>query len=89
MRRVSTFLFVCVSLLVCLTASAQTKQPAQAAHLSSALAGASRLNCWLRTSKYYRTYKLNYHGGERYPHLERITGQPDLLNQIIKSHAPH
>ena len=88
MRRVSTFLFVCVSLLVCFTASAQTKQPAQAAHLSSALAG-QPLELLVENAEYYRTYKLNYHGGEHYPHLERITGQPDLLNQIIKSHAPH
>ena len=42
----------------------------------------------VENAEYYRTYKLNYHGGERYPHLERIAGRPDLLSQILKSHAP-
>jgi predicted metalloprotease with PDZ domain len=30
-------------------------------------------------------YKLNYHGGERYPHLERDTTKPDLIGEVIKS----
>jgi predicted metalloprotease with PDZ domain len=30
-------------------------------------------------------YKLNYHGGERYPHLERDPTKPDLLGEVIKS----
>ncbi|HYX41530.1 MAG TPA: hypothetical protein VE821_07525, partial [Pyrinomonadaceae bacterium] len=42
----------------------------------------------VENAEYYRTYKLNYHGGERYPHLERIAGRPDLLSEITKSHAP-
>ncbi|WP_449446891.1 M61 family metallopeptidase [Thermomonas brevis] len=31
----------------------------------------------------YRTVKLDYHGGLRYPHLERIQGKPDLLTPIL------
>ena len=31
----------------------------------------------------YRTVKLDYHGGLRYPHLERIQGQPDYLTPIL------
>jgi len=27
--------------------------------------------------------KLDYHGGLRYPHLERIQGQPDYLTPIL------
>ena len=30
-------------------------------------------------------HKLNYHGGERYPHLERDATKPDLIAEIIKS----
>ncbi|HEX6718924.1 MAG TPA: hypothetical protein VF088_17585 [Pyrinomonadaceae bacterium] len=30
-------------------------------------------------------YKVNYHGGERYPHLERNTTKPDLIADVIKS----
>ncbi|MGH9433844.1 MAG: M61 family metallopeptidase [Terriglobia bacterium] len=33
---------------------------------------------------YYKTYLINYHGGERYPHLVRKEGKPDLLDEISK-----
>jgi predicted metalloprotease with PDZ domain len=32
--------------------------------------------------EFFRTYKIDYHGGERYPHLERDASQPDMLTQI-------
>jgi predicted metalloprotease with PDZ domain len=31
----------------------------------------------------YRTVRIDYHGGLRYPHLERIEGKPDLLTPIL------
>jgi predicted metalloprotease with PDZ domain len=31
----------------------------------------------------YRTINLDYHGGLRYPHLERIKGTPDRLSEIF------
>ncbi len=37
-------------------------------------------------SDYYETVHIDYHGGLRYPHLERTEGQADLLGAII---APH
>jgi predicted metalloprotease with PDZ domain len=33
---------------------------------------------------YFRTVKIDYHGGERYPHLERVSSKPDLLNRILQ-----
>jgi len=33
---------------------------------------------------YYKTCTVNYHGGERYPHLVRVEGKPDLLDDIAK-----
>ena len=33
---------------------------------------------------YYQTCTVNYHGGERYPHLLRVEGKPDLLDEIAK-----
>jgi predicted metalloprotease with PDZ domain len=33
---------------------------------------------------YYKTVSVNYHGGERYPHLVRVEGKPDLLDDIAK-----
>jgi predicted metalloprotease with PDZ domain len=31
----------------------------------------------------YRTVDVDYHGGLRYPHLERIAGKPDYLTPIF------
>ncbi|MEP7132604.1 MAG: PDZ domain-containing protein, partial [Acidobacteriota bacterium] len=33
---------------------------------------------------FYRTFRLEYSGGERYPRLERDASQPDVLTSIIK-----
>jgi predicted metalloprotease with PDZ domain len=35
-----------------------------------------------------QTYKLDYHGGLRYPHLERNANVPDVLSEILARHAP-
>lgn len=32
----------------------------------------------------YRTLKVDYHGGLKYPHLVRIKGQKDYLSQVLK-----
>ena len=34
--------------------------------------------------EYYSTYQVNYHDGEKYPHLVRAEGQPDMLDEMIK-----
>ncbi|MBT9330144.1 M61 family metallopeptidase [Paracidobacterium acidisoli] len=36
---------------------------------------------------YYRTSTIEYHGGERYPHLVRDDGKPDYLDELIRAHA--
>jgi len=36
---------------------------------------------------FFQTYHIDYHGGERYPHLEPITGKPDLLAEIARTKA--
>jgi predicted metalloprotease with PDZ domain len=33
---------------------------------------------------YYKTCAIDYHGGERYPHLVRQEGKPDLLDELVK-----
>jgi len=30
----------------------------------------------------FKTYKVDYHGGEKFPHLERVAGKPDLVSAI-------
>jgi predicted metalloprotease with PDZ domain len=37
----------------------------------------------------YRTFAIDYHSGERYPHLERVAGTPDLLASIMAARAHH
>jgi hypothetical protein len=35
----------------------------------------------------YRSVRLDYHGGARYPHLQRIAGQPDRLAALLRPRA--
>jgi predicted metalloprotease with PDZ domain len=37
-----------------------------------------------QNSGFTRTYEIQYHGGDRYPHLERDTAQPDLLSDTLR-----
>jgi predicted metalloprotease with PDZ domain len=36
---------------------------------------------------FFQTSTINYHGGERYPHLVRDEAKPDYLDEIIKAQA--
>lgn len=38
-------------------------------------------------SDYFKTYQIEYHGGERYPHLEAIAGKSDVLGEIARMKA--
>jgi predicted metalloprotease with PDZ domain len=42
------------------------------------------LELLVENTDYYHTFKLDYHGGEKYPHLERDESKPDVLSDIIK-----
>ena len=37
---------------------------------------------------FFQTVKIDWHEGEKYPHLERIAGAADLLAEIAKTKAP-
>lgn len=39
----------------------------------------------VENTDYFRTVKLDYHGGEKYPHLVRDESKPDLLTEIYKA----
>jgi predicted metalloprotease with PDZ domain len=45
---------------------------------------AAALELLVENTEYYRTFRLDYHGGEKYPHLVRDQTKPDLLSDIIK-----
>ncbi|HVO81717.1 MAG TPA: hypothetical protein VMT28_13360 [Terriglobales bacterium] len=42
------------------------------------------LELLIENTDYYKTYKVDYHGGEKYPHLVRDETKPDVLSEIIK-----
>lgn len=52
--------------------------------LKAAKSSTTPLNLLLENHEFFKGYKVNYHEGDRYPHLEREAGKPDLLDQIIK-----
>jgi predicted metalloprotease with PDZ domain len=41
----------------------------------------------IKTGEYYELHRVDYHGGERYPHLVRDASKPDLLSEIVKPRA--
>jgi predicted metalloprotease with PDZ domain len=53
--------------------------------LKSAKDGSAPIELLIENTDYYKTYKLDYHGGEKYPHLVRDDSKPDLLSDILKA----
>jgi hypothetical protein len=41
----------------------------------------------VENEEYFHNYRIDYHSGERYPHLER-NGKSDLLSEIARMKAP-
>jgi predicted metalloprotease with PDZ domain len=41
----------------------------------------------IKNGEYYETHRVEYSGGERYPHLVRDQSAPDLLTQVIAPKA--
>ncbi|MGA7753146.1 MAG: M61 family peptidase [Candidatus Sulfotelmatobacter sp.] len=53
--------------------------------VKSAKGGSAPIELLVENADYYKTYKLDYHGGEMYPHLVRDASKPDLLTEILKA----
>lgn len=47
--------------------------------------GSAALELLVENTDYFKTYKLDYHEGEKFPHLVRDESKPDLLSDIIKA----
>jgi predicted metalloprotease with PDZ domain len=43
------------------------------------------LELLVENAEYFHTYKLDYHEGEKYPHLVRDESKPDVLTEIYKA----
>lgn len=58
------------------------------AAIRQAKGGHEPIELLIENEDFFRTYKVDYHAGERFPHLERISSKPDLLSEIAKMKAP-
>jgi hypothetical protein len=44
------------------------------------------LQLLIENTDYFRTFVIDYHGGEKYPHLAREESKPDTMTEIIRAH---
>ena len=54
------------------------------AALKSAQASTDPIDLLVENAQFFQTYSVNYHEGEKNPHLERVSGQPDTLGEMLK-----
>jgi predicted metalloprotease with PDZ domain len=51
--------------------------------VQAAAADSKPIELLIRNGEYFANYQVDYHGGERYPHLVRENSTPDVLTQIV------
>ena len=73
--------------LVAVNGRAWTKEILRAA-VKSAVTNRAPIELLVKNNDYYQTCALDYHGGEKYPILERDPAKPDLLEQMVKPLTP-
>jgi predicted metalloprotease with PDZ domain len=57
------------------------------AALAAAKSNTAPIELVVENGSFNETYRVDYHDGERYPHLERDNTKPDVLDEVIKSRA--
>ena len=55
--------------------------------LREAVAAGKAVELLIKDGEFYKSFKVEYTGGERYPHLVRDTSSPDLLTAIVAGKA--
>jgi predicted metalloprotease with PDZ domain len=53
--------------------------------ISAAKGSKDPIELLVENTDYFRTFKLDYHDGEKYPRLVRDENKPDLLTEILKA----
>jgi len=53
--------------------------------LSAGKSGSQPLQLLIENTDYFRTFSIDYHGGEKYPHLVRDESKPDMLTDILRA----
>ena len=56
--------------------------------ITAAKTTAAPMELLVENQNYFKICKVDYHSGERYPHLERDAAKPDLLTEILKPLTP-
>jgi predicted metalloprotease with PDZ domain len=69
--------------LVAVNGRAFTPEVLRAA-LKASVNASQPLRLLVVNDDYYKTCDIDYHGGERYPHLVQESGRPDFLDQVLK-----
>ncbi len=52
--------------------------------VKAAQGSAKSIDLLVENAQFFKTYSISYHDGEREPHLERVSDQPDVLGDILK-----
>ena len=52
--------------------------------VQAAVSKTAPIELMVKNGEYYQTFKVDYHGGELYPHLTRDDSKPDVLSKIIE-----
>jgi predicted metalloprotease with PDZ domain len=52
--------------------------------VQSAVTKTAPIELLVKNGEYYQTFKIDYHGGEQYPHLTRDESKADVLSKIIE-----
>ncbi|HTB15356.1 MAG TPA: hypothetical protein VK752_27485 [Bryobacteraceae bacterium] len=52
--------------------------------VQSAMTRTTPIELLVKNGEYFQTFKIDYHGGELYPHLTRDDSKPDVLSKIIE-----
>jgi len=58
--------------------------PVLRAALKAAQGSAAPIELLVENGQYIKSYAVNYHDGDRNPHLERVSSEPDVLGEILK-----
>jgi predicted metalloprotease with PDZ domain len=58
------------------------------AAIKSAQGSTALIELLVENAQFFRTYSISYHDGEQNPHLERVSGQPDLLDALLHPLTP-
>jgi predicted metalloprotease with PDZ domain len=56
--------------------------------VKTATTNSAPIELLVENGDFFNNYRLDYHGGEKYPCLERDTNRPDLLAEIIRPLTP-